>query len=311
MLPDFSDAAVLCVADATGAMPGTVQGCWLAACRHGSLDALDLDALAGFQRVPGELVRRIVAAFRLIRTVLGERSAPAADSRPAPRRRAVDRRRQASAPRMRALRSRRAPDPRQLTLLLPLPAPKPRSVTGVTYPEKSDTCQNAGTVSGVTYPAKSTAYHRFPLIERSLEDSDSLANAVLKGGEPKSLTRKDASKRFALFARPPPEIMRAKRENLIVTLRRWARFAPELADDARLPRLAMLDRAAAALDNWEAGRTAADKVAFEALARDAARRPLDLFTVAQIRAAERGMATRDPGLDQIMAKAGWFHGKAA
>jgi hypothetical protein len=42
--------------------------------------------------------------------------------------------------------------------------------------------------------------------------------------------------------RSPPGEVKAKRANLIKTLRRWARLSPHLDEDERLPRLQMLDR---------------------------------------------------------------------
>jgi hypothetical protein len=66
---------------------------------------------------------------------------------------------------------------------------------------------------------------------------------------------------------------RAKRQNLITGLKRWAAVSPHLPDDERPHRLALLDRAAAMLDDWR-GRPAEDQRAFELLVARARAAPL-------------------------------------
>jgi hypothetical protein len=85
------------------------------------------------------------------------------------------------------------------------------------------------------------------------------------------------SQRFALTAE-----RRAKRVNLIKSLRRWSALSPHLPDDERPHRLAMLDRAEASLDVWH-GRSAEDRRCFELLVHQARGRPLDGAVTASLR----------------------------
>jgi hypothetical protein len=66
---------------------------------------------------------------------------------------------------------------------------------------------------------------------------------------------------------------RAKRANMIKSLRRWVELSPHLPDAERPHRLAMLDRAEAHLDDWR-GRSAEDKRCFELLVMRARAMPL-------------------------------------
>jgi hypothetical protein len=66
---------------------------------------------------------------------------------------------------------------------------------------------------------------------------------------------------------------RAKRANMIKTLRRWVQLSPALPDGERPHRLAMLDRAEASLDDWR-GRPAEDRRCFEMLVTRARAMPL-------------------------------------
>ncbi len=73
-----AETKFLRVADMTGALPGTVQGTFLALMRQaarnpeGSLVELDVEDLAWYQRIPVELVRAIVDAFRRVKIILGD-----------------------------------------------------------------------------------------------------------------------------------------------------------------------------------------------------------------------------------------------
>jgi len=115
--------------------------------------------------------------------------------------------------------------------------------------------------------------------ERKREpDSDS---DFLKEGS----TQRGVSQRCALSERPSPAGIKVKRANLIKTLRRWARLSPRLAEDERLPRLQMLDRAEFALDDWDR-RPVEDKRCFDILAARARASPLDDQVISWVRKAE-------------------------
>jgi hypothetical protein len=115
--------------------------------------------------------------------------------------------------------------------------------------------------------------------EREREpDSDS---DFLKEGS----TQRGVSQRCALSERPSPAEIKVKRANLIKTLRRWARLSPHLDEDARLPRLQMLDRAELALADWDS-RSIEDKRCFDILAARARASPLDDQVISWVRKAE-------------------------
>jgi DUF971 family protein len=82
---------------------------------------------------------------------------------------------------------------------------------------------------------------------------------------------------------------RNKRQNLIKTLRRWVQLSPALPDGERPHRLAMLDRAEAALDDWQ-GRTAEDRRCFEMLVTRARAMPLAGAVVQSLAQRPAGMA---------------------
>jgi hypothetical protein len=84
----------------------------------------------------------------------------------------------------------------------------------------------------------------------------------------------------------PLSEVKAKRANLIKTLRRWARLSPHLDEDERLPRLQMLDRAVFALDDWDC-RSTEDKRCFDILAARARASPLDDQVISWVRQAEK------------------------
>jgi hypothetical protein len=82
----------------------------------------------------------------------------------------------------------------------------------------------------------------------------------------------------------------AKRSNLIKSLRRWAALSPALPDSERPHRLAMLDRAEAALDDW-CDRPAEDKRCFELLVTRARAMPLAGVVVQSVTQKPVGMAS--------------------
>ena len=106
------------------------------------------------------------------------------------------------------------------------------------------------------------------------EDRINSVASVDKAPEPKNPR---ISQRFALAAE-----RRAKRVNLIKSLRRWYGLSPHLPDDERPHRLAMLDRAEASLDAWHS-RPAEDRRCFELLVHQARGRPLDGAVTASLR----------------------------
>jgi hypothetical protein len=83
---------------------------------------------------------------------------------------------------------------------------------------------------------------------------------------------------------------RAKRSNMIKSLKRWVELSPHLTDSERPHRLAVLDRAEAALDNW-GRRSAEDKRCFEMLVGRARVRPLDSTVTDSLRQRPVGMAS--------------------
>jgi hypothetical protein len=83
---------------------------------------------------------------------------------------------------------------------------------------------------------------------------------------------------------------RAKRVSLIRSLRRWVQLSPYLPDNERPHRLAMLDRAEAALDDWHA-RPAEDRRCFEMLVARMRAMPLVGAVVDSLRQVPVGMQT--------------------
>jgi hypothetical protein len=81
---------------------------------------------------------------------------------------------------------------------------------------------------------------------------------------------------------------RAKRANLIVSLRRWVQLSPHLPDGERPHRMVMLDRAEAALDDWHA-RPAEDRHCFEMLVTRMRASPLAGTVVDSLRQRPIGM----------------------
>jgi hypothetical protein len=82
---------------------------------------------------------------------------------------------------------------------------------------------------------------------------------------------------------------RNKRVSMIVSLRRWVQLSPALPDSERPHRLAMLDRAEAALDDWR-GRPAEDRRCFELLVARARAMPLAGAVVQSLTQRAVGMA---------------------
>jgi hypothetical protein len=100
---------------------------------------------------------------------------------------------------------------------------------------------------------------------------------------------------------------RARRINMVRGPRDWCSWSPQAAgDDKDVKTALMLGRAEAAaadLALWNA-RTGADKVWFERLRARVRAKPFDSATKEMLRNARRP-GGQDPGLQQIMARAGW------
>jgi hypothetical protein len=112
------------------------------------------------------------------------------------------------------------------------------------------------------------------------EDKNNCVVPVDRTPEPK---KPSISQRFALV-----DERRAKRMNMIKTLRRWAALSPCLPDAERPHRLAMLDRAEAHLDCWHA-RPAEDRRCFELLVHRARAQPLEGACLQSLRQQPGGM----------------------
>jgi hypothetical protein len=98
---------------------------------------------------------------------------------------------------------------------------------------------------------------------------------------------------------------RNKRVSMIVGLRRWCELSPALPDAERSHRLQMLDRAAAALDDWR-GRPAEDRRCFELLVTRARAMPLEPACVQSLAQRTVGMTAIGallPVLGRMPAKA--------
>jgi hypothetical protein len=104
-----------------------------------------------------------------------------------------------------------------------------------------------------------------------------------------------------------PTKTRDKRVNLIKTLRRWAKVSPHLAEDERPRRLAMLDRAESALDDWKS-RSIENKKCFDILVDQVRAHPLDYAVIRSIR--QKAPPSPDGNsIGAILAgMGGWFHG---
>ena len=198
--------------------------------------------------------------------------------------------RRSSAPRMRKLREKQRQASRQGELLLPLPGggvtPVTDDVTPVT-PVTGDTEEREG--------AK-------PPEKESESDFSSLRGQK---------TANDFSKRGCAAptaaAAADQADKRAKRINMVRSVRDWCTWSPHAtAADTDSDTLQMLLKAEAAAPDLAAWNTRlpADKAWFERLHARAKANPLDHQAKEMLRAARRPGG--DPGLQQIMARAGWL-----
>lgn len=117
----------------------------------------------------------------------------------------------------------------------------------------------------------------------SSETESPCSNAVPpKTGQPKKIpdeTREEGvSRRTAPLEDDLAPTRRAKRLNMIKTLRRWVVSSPHQCQEDQADYLTMLGRAEYALDDWNS-RTLADKHWLDQLKRKADRLPLDEQTV--------------------------------
>jgi hypothetical protein len=101
-----------------------------------------------------------------------------------------------------------------------------------------------------------------------------------KTPEPK---KSSISQRFALAAE-----RRAKRQNMIVSLRRWSALSPQLPDSEREHRIGVLDRCEAMLDDWHR-RSREDQACFEHLVARSRQFPLETSCVQSLRQRPLGM----------------------
>ncbi|MBV8736952.1 MAG: helix-turn-helix domain-containing protein [Alphaproteobacteria bacterium] len=99
--------------------------------------------------------------------------------------------------------------------------------------------------------------------------------------------------------------MRKKRVSMLVGLRRWVQLSPALPDGERPHRLALLDRAEAALDDWY-GRSPEDRQCFEFLVARVRAKPLDAAIVRSLRQQPR--PPDDDSIGAILASQGWYYG---
>jgi hypothetical protein len=119
----------------------------------------------------------------------------------------------------------------------------------------------------------------------SVQRTEERSNFVVSSDKRETHKKPAFSQRFALDAE-----RRAKRANLIKSLRRWAALSPALPESERPHRLAMLDRAEASLDCWHA-RPAEDRRCFEMLVHQARGRPLEGACLQSLRQRPAGMRT--------------------
>ena len=98
---------------------------------------------------------------------------------------------------------------------------------------------------------------------------------------------------------------RAKRANMIKSLRRWSALSPHLPNDERPHRLALLDRCEAQINDWS-GRSEQDRQAFELLVARVRARPLDPAVTQSLRQQPRPPA--DNALGEILKRQDWFRG---
>lgn len=295
----LTDPLWLAVADDAGCAPGLVGSTFVELLTWTTEHSPDTGSIAGFdprmwaawQRVPVELVERVLASLRKFGRLVGDtianwakRQGQAAVAVAANVNRVV--RRNLSTPRTRAHRARA----RQGELLLPIEGTQgtrsrvpdsvpvfPERVPGVPDPKTDD----ISTVSNVPLEE-----------EREIERDSDLSVSLLKEDGQKNT--KPASVRFALSEHPPPGRveMRAKRANLIKTLARWVRYSGLILDsEEQTHRLSMLGRAEVALDDWDA-RTNEDKRCFDYLDKLARRRPLSREMVLACEQADRETAQR-------------------
>jgi hypothetical protein len=198
---------------------------------------------------------------------------------------------------MRKLREKQRQASRQGELLLPLPG---GAVTPVT--------DDAAPVTRVTDDRREEGAKPPEIRSESaiaLKDENA-ANENSSGRADGALSAADAAVQAD---------KRAKRINMVRGLRDWCSWSPHATgDDKDVETTLMLARAEAAAPDLEAwrGRPPADKAWFDTLHARAKAHPLDEPTKGMLRAARRP-GRRDPGFgfEQIMARAGWVHGKSA
>jgi hypothetical protein len=253
----LTDPMWLAVADDAGTAPGLVGATFVELLTWTTEHAPDTGSIAGFDprvwaawlRIAPEAVERIMASLRKFGRIIGDTIVNWAKRQGTAVVAAIARK--VSTPRTRKHRERQ----RQIEMLLPL-AGTPGTPDG-----------NTGTRSGNTEERRER--------ERSSESDSQDSNKDDAG----------VSRRCAPLERPPPDEIRIKRANLIKTLRRWARLSSHLDEDARLPRLQMLDRAELALADWDS-RSIEDKRCFDILAARARASPLDDQVILWVRRAE-------------------------
>ena len=135
------------------------------------------------------------------------------------------------------------------------------------------------------------------------EDKSNFVASVKETPEPE---KPKISQRSALACRAQQRAeRREKRRNLIKTVRRWVKTSPDLAEDERPYRLALLDRCEAQVDNWWT-RSKEDQRAFDLLVARVRARPLDVAIVRSLRQQPR--PPDDNSIGAILASQGWYHG---
>jgi hypothetical protein len=130
------------------------------------------------------------------------------------------------------------------------------------------------------------------------------ASRLLPQRRPTPLSPAEAERRPQQRAEAQ-QITRNKRLSMIRTARRWAENSPDLAEDERPYRSALLDRCEAQVDNWWT-RSKEDQRAFDLLVARARAKPLDAAIIRSLR--QRPRPPDDNSIGAILASQGWYHG---
>ena len=275
--------------------------CWVSdhAPDTGSIVDFDARVWAAWVECPVEEITRIIEALRNFGRIAGERLSNwvrrQGEAAIATGREMILAARVKSTERVRRHRERKRAGGNQLSLLLPI---SNLSTGAGVSPEVSPEVSSAHVIENADVAASVSA----PCNDPGNVSPDGNGHRREEEVDSSAIPKEDEKPQGISQRCAPLDAARAKRANLIKTLRRWARLSPRLAEDERLPRLQMLDRAEFALDDWD-NRSPEDKRCFDLLAERARASPLDDQVISWVRAVERPQQRGFRPLGQLLGAA--------